>query len=219
MPFRHLLQRLGVAGIERDRVLEAAQRIEDGAAALEQQRPPLEVELVRSGARRAAAPPPVSAGGRQLEPRRDGVRDLVADREHVGRRAVVAPGPELASVRGAHHARRDAQAVLFPAHAAFEQRRDAELLADPARIGAVALECEARPAGRDAQAVETRERGPNLRGETVGVVLVARSADVRERQHRDRLLMLPVPPQAWAAGALRRGRTPNVSQLFVVRFP
>src|SRR5205814_10472783 len=106
--------------------------------------------------------------------------------------------------------------VLFPAHAAFEQRRDSQLLADPPRISSVALEREARPAGRDAQAVETRERGPDLRGETVGVVLAARSAGVRERQHRDRLPR--PPPQARAAGALLRGRFPNVSQTFVLRF-
>src|SRR5262245_46900712 len=62
----------------------------------------------------------------------DRARDLVLHLEDVDELAVEALGPHLKAVLRVHELRGDADAVPGLAHAAFDDRRDAELLSEAA---------------------------------------------------------------------------------------
>ncbi len=104
-------QGFGVLGIERDRPLEARDRLRQEPAALDLQRAAPQQQLVGLEVLGAAArAAPVRLGvHRPAQPRGDGVGDLVLHREHVGHLAVVALRPELVAVGGVDELRGDAQ--------------------------------------------------------------------------------------------------------------
>ncbi len=108
------------------------------------------------------------------ERRRDGLRDLILDGEHVCQSPVVALGPEVETVRDADQLRGDAQAVVHPTHASLEHRLHAEFVPDPAQILRPALEREARGAPWDAQPRNPRQRDEQVFGDAVAQELVVR---------------------------------------------
>jgi len=112
------------------------------------------------------------------------------------------------AVRDVDQLRRDAQPVPRLAHAPLEHGADAELLADPADVEVLSLECECRRPRRHAQRLDLRERVEDLLGHSLAeVFLVSLWAHVGERKHRDRLRCRVHPGSAGhCPGRCRRSR-------------
>ena len=124
---------------------------------------------------------------RHRQRRGDRLGDLLLDGEDVVQLAVERAGPELEAGAAVHQPRRDPQPVLGLAHAPLEQRADAQPPRDLAAVDRRAAEAERGAARGDAQPGDAPERGDDLLGHAVAeVLLVARLAEVLERQHGER---------------------------------
>jgi hypothetical protein len=112
-------------------------------------------------------------------------RDLLLDGEGVLLGAVESVGPELVSV-AAHQPRADAQTVLRLAHAALQDRGDAQGPGHGADVGRLPLELERGAARGHAQALHGAERVDDLLRDAVAhPVLILGRAEVGKRQDRD----------------------------------
>ena len=133
------------------------------------------------------------SGGRALAQQRRAqlgdhrVRDVRLNREDVVERAVVDFRPQVRIACRIDQLRGDADALPGTADAAFEHRRDVELLRDRRYVDVLALEEERRSARCDAQSADLRQHVQELVGEPVGEVLVLFvAAQVDEGKHGDR---------------------------------
>ena len=117
----------------------------------------------------------------------DGLRDLVLDREDVGHLAIVALRPQVAAVGDGDQLRGHAQAIARLPHAALQNVRDAQRIANTADVFILALESEGRGPRRHLQPRQFRQCVDDLLGEPVAEVLVVLvAAHVGEGQHSDR---------------------------------
>ncbi len=160
--------------------------VEIGARHAVQALPAAQVTLVDVGCRLRAAHRPLLAPRERAAAQRrgHGFGDLVLDREYVAELAIEALRPLVVAGGDVDELHRDAQPVARLAHAALEQRADAELASDFARIEPRAAKLERGAARRDAQAVDVRERIDQFFRETLAkIVLVAPRTHVGEWQH------------------------------------
>ena len=132
-----------VLRIERQRLIEALERLLEPEPALRQVIPPFQIEMIgveipggRSDQRR-----PLDTQG-DLKSVGDRLRDLVLDREDVRHFAVVALRPEMVAVADLHELGTDPQPISRLAHASLQHRRDLELRADLGEVDRRAAERE-----------------------------------------------------------------------------
>ena len=129
-----------------------------------------------------------------LERRSDRLRDLVLDGEHIVQFAVVALRPEVITVRRVDQLRRDANAIARSPHAPLEDRSNAKSLPDLRDVLFLSAKGKRRRARRDLEAGHVRQRVDDLLGQSVAEILIVWiPAHVRERQHRDRWLLVGLP--------------------------
>src|SRR5260221_5922086 len=134
-------------GGERDGTLEAGHGLDNRPTPLRGERTSSSHKLVRLHVRRGDA-----RNGRrcerELEPVRDGTRDLVLDSEDVNELPTVPLRPQLVSVVHCHELRMDANARSCPPDAPLEYRCDVELLSHRVQLVVLALEREGKHARR-----------------------------------------------------------------------
>ncbi len=110
--------------------------------------------------------------------------------EDVVERAIIALRPEVRTVGGPDELRGDSQLLAGLPHAALQDVHDVELLADRTQVFVTSLELERRSAPDHAQLGQLRQQVEQLLRKAVReVFLVLARAHVRERQHRDRLVV------------------------------
>ena len=156
---------------------------------LPEQRQRLQVEIMRLDIARGHAGDPRGLRGQQLRLQRvgDAGRDVALHREHVLQVAVVVLGPEVAVGTRVDQLQVDAHLAGGLLHAAFEHRRDAELLGHDLQVRWVAGVLLGRRARDDFQVVDSGEPCEDLvlhAGGEIGICLVI--AEVLEGQHGDR---------------------------------
>ena len=116
--------------------------------------------------------------------------NVVLHDEDVVERAVIGLRPEVRTVGGPDELRGDPQLLAGLPHAALQDVRDVELLADHPQVFVPSLELERRGAPDHAQLGQLRQQVEQLLRQAIReVFLVLARAHVRERQHRNRLLI------------------------------
>ena len=114
--------------------------------------------------------------------------NVVLHGEDVVERAVVGLRPEVRTVGGPDELRGDPHLLAGLPHAALQDVRDVELLADHPQVFVPSLELERRGAPDHAQLGQLRQQVEQfLRQAIREVFLVLARTHVRERQHRDGL--------------------------------
>ena len=132
---------------------------------------------------------PLGRPQRHVQRRRHPLRDLRLQPEHLPQRRLVRRRPQVAVVPHPDQLRRHPQpphprAVPRPAHAPLQHVVRPQLRPDrPDRLGAGAVLVGAGPADHP-EPGEPGQAAGDLLGQPVGEVLVARRAQVLERQHR-----------------------------------
>ena len=123
---------------------------------------------------------------RRAQCARNGLRDVLFDREHVGELAVVTVRPEVDPVVGLDQLRRYAHTVARAAHGAVDEIGRAERLADRAEVLALVFELKSRRAPDDTQVRHFRKRRRDLVGHAVGeeLLLPRRRIDWRAARRR-----------------------------------
>ena len=116
----------------------------------------------------------------------DRAHNLILDGKDVLDLAVVVLGPAVSPCRSIDQLGGDANAVAPPPHAAFQHIAHAELAADLADIGRLALVLEAGIAGDHEQLAEPRQLRDDVFDDAVGEILLLRiGAKVDEGQNGD----------------------------------
>src|SRR5262245_25126328 len=89
---------------------------------------PLQITLIRAGIPRVPTDEWLlrELGQRDLQAIHDTPGDFILHREHIGRQAIVAFGPEMAAVFGADQLRGDSQTVSGFSNCALQHRIDVE---------------------------------------------------------------------------------------------
>ena len=126
--------------------------------------------------------------GKELDLERgdDRLRDLVLQREDVGKIAIVAFRPDVLVVRAVDQLRGDPHAIARFAHAAFEHVRDLELPRDLRQVDVLAFERERGVARDHRQRGHLAQVGDDVFADAVGeILLLGVAAHVRERQDGD----------------------------------
>src|SRR5215472_1172702 len=130
--------------------------------------PSLEISLVggklRNVARRAYEFQPQCS--------RDGLGDLILDREHVRHFPVIALRPEMRSVFGIDELCRNSYAATSPTHAAFQNSTHPERFSDLADVLLFSSERKRRGPSDHLQAGNVRERVDDLFCQTVAEVFI-----------------------------------------------
>jgi hypothetical protein len=103
----------------------------------------------------------------RLDRRDDGLRDLVLDREHIGKITVVAFRPDMAAGGHVVELRRDAHALAQFAHAALEHIADAEFLGDLLDVNGLALVGERGIAGDHEEPTQFGQRRDDVFADAV----------------------------------------------------
>src|SRR5262245_50414430 len=98
---------------------------------------PFQITLIRAGISRVLAHEWLlrRPGQRDLQTVYDTAGDFILHREHIGREAVVAFGPEMAPVFGADQLRGDSQTVSSFPNCALQHRIDVEEPANASDVG------------------------------------------------------------------------------------
>ena len=113
--------------------------------------------------------------------------DFFLDGEDVRHLSVVAFGPEVTTILGAHQLRRDPQPIARLANRPLEHGVDVELPADAPDVHVGLLHAERGGSRRDAQALYLAQRREELFGETVAEVLqILVGSEIGERQDGNR---------------------------------
>ena len=181
----------GVARVLHDRVLEILDPFADPFLGIsEGTMAPLEIQLVGLEVPGGLPTKPGLLIRRELcfERRGDPQRHIGLDHEDVGQVPVVGLRPEMVVGLGVDELGDDAHPISVAPHAPFEQRRDIQAGSDLAQALLPLLERHHRSARDHGEGADLRQLRDDVLGDPVGEVLVRRvRAQVRERQHRDRL--------------------------------
>ena len=102
----------------------------------------------------------------------DSLGDLVLHREHIGKLAVVAFRPDLASGGDVIELRGDAHAIAHLAHAALDDIADAEFLGDLLHGDGFSLVHEGGVARDDEEPAQLGQRGDEILADAVGEIFL-----------------------------------------------
>ena len=126
-------------------------------------------------------------GERHLQAIDDASGNVIDDREDIARVPVVAVGPEMAAVRGAHQLRRDPDPFPRLPHGAFDHGIDAEASAEVAYVRFRAGGMGRRRARDEAKPGHLAKAGEQFVRQAAGEVLdIAIGTEIRERQDGQR---------------------------------
>src|SRR5438105_587443 len=164
-------ERLGIIWINGDRLIEQSLRREvvlTGNAPVMRQRPHDQIPGIEALGRLALSAKILRRVELRFNRGNDGLGDLVLNREHIGKVAVVTLSPEVAAGRDVVKLSRNAYALALLAHAALDHIVDTEFLGDLLQVNGFALVGERGVARDHEEPAQLGQRRDDVFADAVG---------------------------------------------------